>query len=102
MKRTLIAMSLVTVSSLALAQGPALPVFADLDADGNGSVSLAELQAVIPFIMEEAFTAADVDGSGELSEEEFTALLSAAGPPAGGGGAPPGGAPPGGGPPPGG
>lgn len=53
--------------------------FADVDADGSGGLSLAEVQAVAPSATQEQFTAYDTDGSGELSEAEFAAWLSADG-----------------------
>ncbi len=63
--------------ALGVAAGFAVPAFSQavdftaLDADQNGSVSLEELQAVMPDLTEETFNAADADGSGDLSQEEF-------------------------------
>lgn len=45
------------------------------DADGNGTISYAEIVAAYPELTEEAFVAFDTDESGELSEEEITAAM---------------------------
>ncbi|MEO0862374.1 MAG: hypothetical protein AAFY65_17345 [Pseudomonadota bacterium] len=45
------------------------------DADGDGNVSLAELQAVYPEITEETFTAIDTDGDGVLNATEMQAAI---------------------------
>lgn len=48
-----------------------------LDADGSGSLSLAELDGR-PFAPDaDAFVAADADGNGELDGEELASLLAA-------------------------
>lgn len=43
-----------------------------LDADGDGLVSLAEVQAVYPDLSEDQFAALDADGNGSLDEVELT------------------------------
>ena len=63
------------LSSAALAQ--AATDFASVDTDVGGGVSLAEAQVAWPDLTEEAFTAADADGNGELSAEEYDALVAA-------------------------
>ena len=50
--------------------------------DANGGVSLTEAQVAWPDLTEEAFTAADTDGNGELSAEEYDALVAASAAPA--------------------
>ncbi|WP_238382484.1 EF-hand domain-containing protein [Tabrizicola thermarum] len=55
------------------AEDAAAPVVAD--ADGNGTFSLAEVQATYASVTEEAFKAADTDASGELSPEELKAAV---------------------------
>ena len=71
MKKVLAAFALAAFVSPALAQ----PVpFETADSDGNGAVSWAEVQAILPDITEEQFQAADSDGSGDLSEQEFSML----------------------------
>lgn len=66
------------LSTAAFAQ--AATDFASVDADASGSVSLAEAQVAWPDLTAEAFAAADIDVSGELSAEEYDALASAAAP----------------------
>lgn len=50
-------------------QGPAWMNFAELDADGNGAMSLEEMQAMGA----RRFAAADTDGDGALSRDELLA-----------------------------
>jgi hypothetical protein len=63
------------LSTAAFAQAAA-PDFATVDADASGGVSLAEAQVAWPDLTEEAFTAADIDASGELSAEELATLAA--------------------------
>ena len=56
--------------------------FASVDTDVNGGISLTEAQVAWPDLTEEAFTAADTDGNGELSAEEYEAFLAASAAPA--------------------
>lgn len=61
-------------------------LFAKIDADGDGSITLAEVAALplppqLLSAAEERFTAADTDGSGGLSLEEFTAAMPVLPPP---------------------
>ncbi|WP_429911847.1 hypothetical protein [Glycocaulis sp.] len=61
------------VSALALA-GMALAVpFEEADTDGDGRVSLEELQAIDPATTEAEFTLYDVDLDGGLDEDEYAA-----------------------------
>ncbi|ODT68308.1 MAG: hypothetical protein ABS75_20980 [Pelagibacterium sp. SCN 63-23] len=68
------------LSTAAMAQ--AATDFAAVDTDTNGSVSLAEAQVAWPDLTEDAFKAADTDGNGELSNEEYDALVAATAAPA--------------------
>ena len=52
---------------------PPLPSFAELDADGNGSVTADELMA----FGDSRFTDADTDGNGELTKAEMEAAALA-------------------------
>jgi hypothetical protein len=71
------------LSTAAFAQDAAPATdFASVDSDLNGSISLTEAQVAWPDLTEEAFTAADTDASGELSAEEYDALVAAAAAPA--------------------
>ena len=65
------------LSTAAFAQGAT--DFATVDADLNGGVSFAEAQAAWPDLTVEAFAAADTDGTGELTPEQYQALVDAAG-----------------------
>ena len=68
------------LSGAAMAQ--AATDFASVDTDVKGGVSLAEAQVAWPDLTEEAFTAADTDGNGELSAEEYEAYLATTAAPA--------------------
>ena len=61
-----------TATLLALA----VPAWAQ-DADGDGNVTLAELQAVYPDITAETFGEMDTDGDGVLSAGEMQAATEA-------------------------
>lgn len=68
---------LAAVASLAmtLAAHAQTPDFATADADGNGTVSMEELKAVMPDVSEDKVKAADANGDGQLDEEEYAALI---------------------------
>jgi hypothetical protein len=68
------------LSGAAMAQ--AATDFVSVDTDVSGGVSLTEAQVAWPDLTEEAFTAADLDGNGELSAEEYDALVAASAAPA--------------------
>lgn len=55
------------------------PAFAqtDLDADGDGIVTLEEVQAVNPDITAEDFATMDTDGDGSLDADEVAAAQAA-------------------------
>ena len=58
--------------------GGDMPVFADLDADKNGSLNMEEM-AVMPArrgTPEERFGRFDADSDGSVTEEEFNTFLS--------------------------
>ncbi|MDB5615008.1 MAG: hypothetical protein JWQ22_2661 [Devosia sp.] len=66
------------LSTAAFAQAATEAV--SVDTDVSGSISLAEAQAAWPDLTEEAFTAADVDASGDLSADEYAALAASVAP----------------------
>lgn len=68
------------LSGAAMAQ--AATDFVSVDTDASGGVSLTEAQVAWPDLTEEAFAAADTDGNGELSAEEYEAHAAAAAAPA--------------------
>lgn len=78
--KKIILSSLVVLGLSTAAFAQAATDFATVDADASGGVSLVEAQAAWPDLTEEAFTAADLDGNGELSPEEYAALTGAAAP----------------------
>ncbi len=47
---------------------------ADVDTDGNGTVSMEEMTAAMPDTTEDAFKAADANGDGQLDADEFAAM----------------------------
>lgn len=51
--------------------------FATIDADASGGASYEEVIVVTPDLTEDAFTAADTDQDGALSEEEYAAMVAA-------------------------
>ncbi|KKC35083.1 hypothetical protein WH87_18225 [Devosia epidermidihirudinis] len=75
MKKILLS-SLVVLGLSSAAFAQAATDFATVDADASGGVSFSEAQAAWPDLTQEAFTAADTDGNGELSAEEYAALTA--------------------------
>lgn len=49
----------------------------DADADGDGMLSLAEVQAVFPDMTEDQFTTVDLNGDGMLEDAEVKAAQEA-------------------------
>ena len=80
--KKIIVSSLIVLGLSTAAFAQAATDFVSVDADVSGGVSLTEAQVAWPDLTEEAFTAADVDASGELSAEEFDALVAASAAPA--------------------
>ncbi|MET3927825.1 hypothetical protein [Devosia sp. 2618] len=75
--KKIILSSLVVLGLSTAAFAQAATDFTTVDADASGGVSLVEAQAAWPDLTEEAFNAADLDGNGELSAEEYAALAAA-------------------------
>lgn len=50
-------------------------LFALMDADGNGVVSLEEAQAFMAIATQRVFNGVDADGSGEVTLEELRAFI---------------------------
>jgi hypothetical protein len=67
------------VAGLAMVAGPALSQSAPLppDADGNGTWSLEEMQAVLPDMTAEGFAAIDTDADGAVNPDELQAAIGA-------------------------
>lgn len=70
--------SLIVLGFTGAAFAQAATDFASVDTDASGGVSLIEAQGAWPDLTQEAFTSADTDGNGELSVEEYDALVAAA------------------------
>lgn len=81
--KKLVLTSLFALGLSGAAMAQAATDFVSVDTDASGGISLVEAQVAWPDLTEEAFTAADLDGNGELSAEEYDALVAAsAAPPA--------------------
>lgn len=79
MKKTIITLTALTflgATSAAFAQAAS---FTDLDTDQSGDLTLQEVQVAMPDLTQDQFNAADADGNGTLSQDEFTALQSSMG-----------------------
>ena len=70
--------SLIVLGMSGAAFAQAATDFASVDTDVSGGISLTEAQVAWPDLSEDAFTAADADASGELSAEEYAALVTTA------------------------
>ena len=66
--------SAVVLTGLATGAAFAQTSFGDVDTDGNGELSFAELQGTWPDLGEAEFTGADADGSGGLTAAELGSL----------------------------
>ena len=80
--KKIILSSLVVLGLSTAAFAQAATDFATIDADASGGVTLVEAQVAWPDLTEEAFTAADTDANGELSVDEYDALVAATAVPA--------------------
>ena len=77
MKKILVSILALGIATTAAMAQTAAPDFAATDADKSGDVSFAEAQLVWPDLTADAFTAADTDTSGALSQAEFDAHVAA-------------------------
>lgn len=69
---TLVALTAFCVPAFAMGQGAA-----DLDSNGDGILSAAEVQAVYPDVTAEQFSAMDLNADGALDEGEVQAAQEA-------------------------
>lgn len=74
MKKLLVTLAVLGFSTAAMAQVAA--TFAGVDTDANGEVSLVEAQVAWPDLTQEAYTVADTDQTGSLSQVEFDAYVA--------------------------
>ncbi len=70
MGRVLIGALFVSLAAL-----PATAMTTEIDTDGDGLASYAELQVVYPELTEELFWNIDADGDGYVNDEEFLAAI---------------------------
>ncbi|MEO0936877.1 MAG: hypothetical protein AAFY38_01850 [Pseudomonadota bacterium] len=66
------ALTLITVPALAMGAGTA-----EIDANGDGVLTIDEVQAVYPEVSTDSFLAMDLDASGALDESEVVAAQEA-------------------------
>jgi len=52
-------------------------MIADVDTDGDGFASMAELQAIFPDLTEDQFAEIDTDGDGLVNDEEMLVAIDA-------------------------
>lgn len=65
-------MKLTTLATVAAIAAPGmLWALTEADTDGDGMVSLAELQSVLPMITEESFAQMDANADGGLDADEI-------------------------------
>lgn len=78
MKKTLLT-SVIALgfTGAVFAQATAPTDFASVDTNMDTAISLEEAQVAWPDLTAEAFAAADTDGNGSLSAEEYNALIAA-------------------------
>ena len=75
MKKILITLAVIGLSSAAFAQ--AAKDFAGADTDKSGDVSLTEAQVLWPSLTEDQYKAADTDANGSLNQAEVDAYATA-------------------------
>lgn len=80
--KKIILSSLVVLGLSSAAFAQAATDFATVDADVSGGVSYEEALVAWPDLTEDAFKSADADANGQLSAEEYDALVAAAAAPA--------------------
>lgn len=78
MRPALIALGILAASSAAYAM-----TMEEMDANGDGGLSLSEIQSVYPEVTGDSFDAADSDADGMISAEELAAAQEAGVLPAG-------------------
>lgn len=76
--KKIILSSLVVLGLSTAAFAQAATDLTSVDTDASGTVSFAEASVAWPGLTQEAFDASDLDTSGDLSAEEYDALVAAA------------------------
>lgn len=72
-KTASLTMAAALLAGAAMAQGAS---FSATDADGDGAVTLTELQAAFPEASAEQFAVADANADGALTADEFASLVA--------------------------
>lgn len=62
----------LTLASLVLAAG-SVAAQAKVDADGNGLITVSEMEAALPSVTEETFVTVDTNGDGLIDRDELAA-----------------------------
>ena len=73
MKKILTLAGIVLFSTAAFAEAPA---FNQADTNADGVLSMEEVKAALPEMDEAAILAADANGDGGITEDEYTALTT--------------------------
>jgi hypothetical protein len=68
---------LAALAAALFATGALAASFSEVDANGDGALTLAEAQAAMPELSTADFLAADANADGALSEAEFATLEQA-------------------------
>ncbi|WP_264210197.1 EF-hand domain-containing protein [Leisingera thetidis] len=71
------AMTATAIAALMASPLAAKELAAELDADGNGTFSLEELQLAFPDLTAETFTTIDANADGEADAAEVSAAIEA-------------------------
>ena len=66
-----------TTAAIILAAAPAFAIVAEIDTDGDGVYSLAEVQTAMPDMTFDSFNALDTNADGILDAEEVAAAIEA-------------------------
>ena len=66
-----------TTTVLTLLAAPAFAIVTEIDTDGDGAYSLAEVQTAMPDMTFDAFNALDTNADGLLDAEEVAAAIEA-------------------------
>ena len=66
-----------TAAAITLLAAPAFAIVAEIDTDGDGVYSLAEVQTAMPDMTFDGFNALDANADGILDAEEVAAAIEA-------------------------
>lgn len=69
--------TLAATAAFGLFAGSAFAAFSDMDANGDGALSVDEFATAFPDASTDAFAAIDVNADGGVTEEEYVAAVEA-------------------------